>query len=82
MGERGRLIRVRAPHIEAQDTTGAGDVFAAGFVVACMEGRALPEAGRFAVAASALSVQGLGARGYLPDREQVLHIVHGADVSS
>ncbi len=36
--ERGRLVRVRPPRVEAVDTTGAGDAFNAGFLWACLQG--------------------------------------------
>jgi len=47
--------------VRAKDTTGAGDCFAAGFLAAMLEGAALPEAGRFANAVAAMSVQQTGA---------------------
>jgi sugar/nucleoside kinase (ribokinase family) len=39
--ERGRLVRVRPPRVEAVDTTGAGDAFNAGFLWACLQGAPL-----------------------------------------
>jgi sugar/nucleoside kinase (ribokinase family) len=42
------------------DPTGAGDVFAAAFLVALRERRPVPLASRFATAAASLSVEGPG----------------------
>lgn len=47
--------------VDAQDTTGAGDCFAAGFLAASLEGATLAEAGHFANAVAAMSVQQIGA---------------------
>ncbi len=56
--------------VEAQDTTGAGDCFVAGFIAARMEGASLAKAGRFANAVAALSVGKIGAtEGVLPVAE-------------
>lgn len=45
------------------DPTGAGDVFAAALAIARWRGRPLPEAGRLAAAAAALTVEAPGATG-------------------
>ncbi len=53
--------------VPAVDTTGAGDCFVAGFLAARQRGASLAEAGRFANAVAALSVQRIGAvEGVLP----------------
>jgi len=53
--------------VVAKDTTGAGDSFVAGFLAARQRGASWAEAGRFANAVAALSVQSLGAvAGVLP----------------
>ena len=53
--------------VAAKDTTGAGDSFVAGFLTARLRGASWAEAGRFANAVGALSVQKLGAvAGVLP----------------
>lgn len=57
------------------DTTGAGDCFHAAFLASLLEARPLDEALRFANAAAALSVRGMGARGGLPDRGEVLALI-------
>jgi sugar/nucleoside kinase (ribokinase family) len=56
--------------VEAKDTTGAGDCFVAGFLAARQRGASLAEAGQFANAVAALSVQKIGAvEGVLPFAE-------------
>lgn len=47
--------------VEVQDTTGAGDCFASGFIAALLDGADLADAGRFANAVAGLSVQRMGA---------------------
>lgn len=77
MGERGaiilhgdRLIRIRAVRADLVDKTGAGDVFAAAFLVGLLDGWDLEDCGRFAALASARSISGYGREAY-PDRELV-----------
>ena len=56
--------------VAARDTTGAGDCFVAGFLAAQQRGAGWRDAGQFANAAAALSVQKLGAvSGMLPFEE-------------
>jgi sugar/nucleoside kinase (ribokinase family) len=67
--------RVELPGIavNAVDTVGAGDTFAAGLLVALLEGMEIREAGRFANSAAALKASRLGAIGRgLPERAEVL----------
>jgi sugar/nucleoside kinase (ribokinase family) len=78
LGERGCLARagdreIASPGfaIEPRDTTGAGDVFHAGFAAGLLEGIAGAELLRFANAAAALSCRGLGAQGGLPTRAEL-----------
>lgn len=47
--------------VEVKDTTGAGDCFVSGFLAARQRGASLEEAGQFANAVAALSVQQIGA---------------------
>jgi ribokinase len=61
--------------VESVDATGAGDAFAAALAVALAEGRALPEAGRIASAAAALTTMKLGAQAALPRRDEVLALL-------
>ncbi len=57
--------------VEVVDTTGAGDAFAAGLVVALIEGKPLREAVRFANAAGALAVTQMGTMNAMPTRAEV-----------
>lgn len=57
--------------VEAVDTTGAGDAFAAALAVGLVEERPLRTAACFAHAASTLAVTGWGSRPAYPDRGQV-----------
>ncbi len=62
------VVPFRVPVV---DTTGAGDAFTAGLIVAMVEGQALPQAVRFANAAGALAVTQMGTMNAMPTREQV-----------
>lgn len=61
-------IHIPAFAVDVLDTTGAGDCFVGGFLAALYRGASYQEAGRFANAVGALSVQKIGAvtgvRGY------------------
>lgn len=60
-----------ARKVQAVDTTAAGDTFCGALAVAIVEGKSLREAAEFATAASALSVQKMGAQESLPYRNEV-----------
>lgn len=62
---------VTPPKVIAVDTTGAGDTFCGAFATAVAEGRALQDAARFATAASALSVESVGAVSSIPSRSSI-----------
>ncbi len=73
LGERGaialqgaRTVEARAPRVEAVDTTGAGDAFRAGWIVAVLAGEPLEGCLRIANAVAAMSCTGPGAQGRLP----------------
>jgi ribokinase len=78
LGEKGSLylfedtfIKVPADHVEAVDTTGAGDTFI-GYLLSCiMEGKSIKEALTTATSASALTVQKKGASQSIPDLREV-----------
>jgi ribokinase len=55
---------------EPVDFTGAGDIFATTFVIALSEGKDIEEAGVYAAAASAISIEATGLSG-CPSREQI-----------
>jgi ribokinase len=78
LGEEGAVVvegdraeRVRAPHVEAVDTTGAGDAFCGALAEAMAGGATVVEAARWAVRVAAVSVTRPGAQGGLPRREDV-----------
>ncbi|MCT4778047.1 MULTISPECIES: ribokinase [Exiguobacterium] len=69
----GEMIQhVPAIRADVVDTTGAGDTFNGALAAALMEGSELREAVRFAVVASGLSVEGFGAQGGMPNRNDVM----------
>jgi len=70
VGEAGSF-HVAGRHVEAVDTTAAGDAFTGALACALGEGRALAPALEFATAAAALSVTQMGAQSSLPDRAAV-----------
>jgi len=68
----GRMTEVPAfPGPPAQDTTGAGDAFAAGLGVGFLEGMDWESAIRMGCATAALKIRRVGARSGLPGREEV-----------
>jgi ribokinase len=78
LGARGSYIAspeygqfVSAFKVKAVDTTAAGDVYCGSLAVALVEGKPLPEAVRFAGAASAISVTRMGAQPSAPRREEI-----------
>jgi sugar/nucleoside kinase (ribokinase family) len=66
-----REIICPAFEVDAKDTTGAGDCFVAGFLSALLSGADLADAGHFANAVAALSVQKIGAVTGVPPRAEV-----------
>jgi sugar/nucleoside kinase (ribokinase family) len=77
LGSRGCAIYTRDSGYECpgltvnvKDTTGAGDCFAAGFLSAWLQGATLEEAGRFANAVAAMSVEQVGAVQGVRSREE------------
>jgi sugar/nucleoside kinase (ribokinase family) len=59
---------LKAEIIKAQDTTGAGDVFAAGFLAGMTRGQPIPICGRLGLVMAHQSMKGLGREAY-PHRE-------------
>ena len=62
---------IPAYHVEAIDTTGAGDAFNGGLVAALAEGKDLWDAARFANALAAVAVQRLGTTPAMPTRTEI-----------
>ncbi len=57
--------------VEAVDTTGAGDIFHAGFLYALLEGLPFRKILAFANAAAGLSCRGMGGRAAIPTTEEI-----------
>ncbi|MCD4524038.1 PfkB family carbohydrate kinase [Nocardioides sp. cx-173] len=69
------IRRVPAPTVEVVDTTGAGDAFCGALAALLVQGRSLPDAVARAVAAGAVAVTALGARGSLATPESVARLL-------
>lgn len=87
LGERGAMALdadglhyVPAFRVEAVDTTGAGDVFRAGFLYALLRGWSTEDILRFANAAAAVSCTRLGALGGIPSLQEVETMVASGSV--
>lgn len=70
-----RFIRQPAFRVDAVDTTGAGDVFRAGFICALLRGDAPKAILRFACAAAAVSCTRRGAIKSVPALDEVLQVM-------
>jgi sugar/nucleoside kinase (ribokinase family) len=66
----GRLYQVKAPVVEAVDTTGAGDNFHGAFALALSKGLDLHKSVKLAVSVASLSCRGYGGREALPDWQE------------
>ncbi len=67
----GELVYVKGFEVRAVDTTGAGDVFHAGFIYGLLENWEIEEILKFANAVAALKCQDLGGRKGIPTLEEV-----------
>jgi len=65
--------------VEPVDTTGAGDIFHAGFIYGLVQGWALPRQLEFACAAAALNCQAIGARGGIRTVEAIENLMASGD---
>jgi sulfofructose kinase len=61
--------------LKPADTTGAGDVFHAGFAYALLRGDDLPSSLEFSCAAAGLACMGMGARGGIASREAIEELI-------
>lgn len=68
----GEGVEVPSRKVKAVDTTGAGDTFCGALCVALSEGKSVGESVAFATAASALTVQKMGAQASLPFRNEII----------
>lgn len=66
----GEILYAKGFHIKAIDTTGAGDVFHAGFIYGFLQNWEVAEILRFANAAAALKCRDLGGRRGIPTLEE------------
>ena len=69
--DRGELIEVAPPTVDARDTTGAGDSFNAGYLYAWLNGRSLRGCLQAGVICGALSTRGIGGTATLATREEL-----------
>jgi ribokinase len=67
----GRELRLSAPHVDAVDTTGAGDTVNGALAAELAAGAPLAGAARTAIAAAALSTRARGARAGMPRRDEL-----------
>lgn len=70
-----RFIRQPAFQVDAIDTTGAGDVFRAGFIHALLSGKEIEDTLRFACAAAAASCRHVGAMAGAPRMAEVIELM-------
>ncbi len=73
----GQFSYAPAFQVEARDTTGAGDVFHAGFIYGLLQGWPLPRQLDFACAAAALNCTAVGARGGIRPLEDIEKLMAG-----
>ena len=69
--ENGQLQLIKAPKVEAIDTTAAGDTFNGALAVALAEGKTLTESIAFANKAASISVTRIGAQSSVPFRKEI-----------
>ncbi|KRT73590.1 MAG: ribokinase-like protein domain-containing protein [Deltaproteobacteria bacterium CSP1-8] len=65
------FVHARGIRVEAADTTGAGDVFHAGFLFALLAGKPFPEILSFSNAAAGLSCRKSGGRAGIPSLDEI-----------
>lgn len=78
----GEILYVEGLKIKAVDTTGAGDVFHAGFIYGLLQNWDLKEILRFANAAAALKCREIGGRKGIPTLGEIYQFVQNSYTSS
>lgn len=71
--------RRAAYHVDVVDTTGAGDIFHAGFIYALMQGWDVERQLDFACAAAALNCTGQGARGRIGTVDEIVPMMEAGE---
>lgn len=71
----GTLLHAPAIRVKAADTTGAGDIFHAGFLFALLSGKPFPEILAFSNAAAGLSCRKMGGRAAIPSLEEIAEAI-------
>lgn len=69
------FLRLPSYRVEVRDTTGAGDTYHGALAAALAEGQALPDALRFAAAASAILVSRSGPDRPLASRDEIMALI-------
>ncbi len=69
----GKFEIIKAPKVEAVDTTAAGDTFNGALVVALSEGKTIQESIAFANKAASVSVTRIGAQSSVPYRKEIIN---------
>lgn len=75
----GTLLHVPAIRVKAADTTGAGDIFHAGFLFALLSGKPFPEILGFSNAAAGLSCRKVGGRAAIPSLGEIEDVLSRKD---
>lgn len=70
----GRVVEERAIEVKAIDTTGAGDVFAAGMLYGCLRGWPVAKSLRLANVCGGLSTQGIGGGRSAPRWDDIIEV--------
>lgn len=73
--DRTSAVVVPALRVPVADTTGAGDCFIGAFLTRLLAGWDITQAARFATAAAALSIGGIGSRTALPTTDKVMAVM-------
>ncbi len=73
--DRTSAVTVPALLVPVADTTGAGDCFIGAFLTRLLAGWDITRAARFATAAAAVSIGGVGSRTALPTTGQVMALM-------